>query len=602
MGWRDAIAVGTLVFLTACVPMPPASRLVVSAAPSADARLTLRLDDPFRAARSLLYVEGSSRVKITIDGPGLEDKPFEQTVSLLTGEKLISLEKVPMGTHRLVSLQALDTNDVAIPGATLRSAGKLEAGANSLTISAESTAVGAVVSELLALDREKGTKLLEKVEFAGLTTAMGKYLRTLKAPHWSLLDAKAIAQAVYDGNGTAPATPGAFAVKPGRVLVRPGDFPPGAHFVALVNDPSSQPVLLSERKPLEIGPVAPGTWTLSLRSADPALPVVTQTVTVTAGGLTQAPVSFSTATDLAAMPRVMSAGASGVVTIGTADTLVMISGTGLDDESALVGITHCLTFSLTGGWASRTPLVFDLIDAASAVHGSKIFFFGGTNGSTLLGNARRYDPVTGSDPTNLTPLPNGMKLQGAVAGTIGDTIYLTGGLTEAGALNTAMVAYDPAAGTYSTTDLPALTLGRFQPASVVVDGQWYLFGGRNDVTDADGAEVSVAIGTSQAFTPGANAKWNDLPDMPTPRYAAGTVVVDGKIWVIGGATLLGAPSAAVEVYDPATTEWSTRPPLKTARANPSCGLLNGKIIVAGGAMGGDSAVGIPVGQVEELKP
>lgn len=601
MRGRGAIAALTLAVLsTACAPVPM-SRLVVAAAPAAEARLTLRLDDVFRAARSVLYVQGSTRVKVTIDGPGLEGQAFEQTVNLLDGDKLVTLEKVPAGTHRLVSVQALDPADVAIPGALLYAAGELKGGVNTLAISQTTTAVGGVVAELLATDREQGTAVLGKVDLAGLTAAMAGYVRTLKTPHWALLDRKAIAKAVYDANGIPPAAPGAFAVKPGRVIVRPSDFPPGARYRAFLNDPTSQPVFLTERKPLEIAPVSPGTWTLTLESAA-SLPKLTQTVTVTADGLTQAPVSFVDSTALPAMPDRLSAGAVGVVKIGAADTLVLMSGASLDEEASLIGYAGVLTYSPTGGWARRTPLVFDLLDAASAVHGSKLYFFGGVNGSTLLGDARRYDPATGSEPTMLDPLPSGLKVQGAVAGAVGDSIYITGGMTDlVGTLNDRLVAFNPTTGAF-TTGLPAMPDARVRPASAVVDGKWYLFGGMAMPQDEEGSSLIIASTHCQTFTPGANPRWDDLQAMPTPRFGAGTVVVDGKIWVIGGATHLGAPSAAVEVYDPAASTWTIRRPLQTARANPACGYLNGKIIVAGGAMGGDSSVGIPLGQVEELKP
>ena len=98
--------------------------------------------------------------------------------------------------------------------------------------------------------------------------------------------------------------------------------------------------------------------------------------------------------------------------------------------------------------------------------------------------------------------------------------------------------------------------------------------------------------------------------MPTPRSHAAAVVLDGKIWVIGGEERHGAPSRAVEVYDPAADAWTIRAPLKTPRSLPAAADVKGgdnkpRIVVAGGVYGMEAArlgLPIPADKVEELVP
>jgi hypothetical protein len=77
--------------------------------------------------------------------------------------------------------------------------------------------------------------------------------------------------------------------------------------------------------------------------------------------------------------------------------------------------------------------------------------------------------------------------------------------------------------------------------------------------------------------------WVARRDMPTPRWASGTCVVDGKIYVIGGKAGEGQPSlATVEEYNPATDTWRARANMPTARQWFSASAVNGKCYAIGG--------------------
>jgi hypothetical protein len=142
-------------------------------------------------------------------------------------------------------------------------------------------------------------------------------------------------------------------------------------------------------------------------------------------------------------------------------------------------------------------------------------------------------------------------------------------------------------------------------ASAVVGTTWYLFGGLAEQNAFAGGAIAttpVPQTTVTAFTASPSPTWKAMAPMPTARSGAAAVVVNGQVWVIGGAGLMGQPTAAVEVYDPATNTWTARPPLKRARAHPAAGLLNGKITVVGGVDGADPASALPLDAVEVLTP
>ncbi|MFX0198059.1 MAG: DUF1668 domain-containing protein, partial [Candidatus Hodarchaeota archaeon] len=64
--------------------------------------------------------------------------------------------------------------------------------------------------------------------------------------------------------------------------------------------------------------------------------------------------------------------------------------------------------------------------------------------------------------------------------------------------------------------------------------------------------------------------WTSKADMPTPRFALSTSVVDGIIYAIGGAGDVNLPYyVTVEAYDPATDAWTTKAPMPTPRAGLS---------------------------------
>lgn len=81
--------------------------------------------------------------------------------------------------------------------------------------------------------------------------------------------------------------------------------------------------------------------------------------------------------------------------------------------------------------------------------------------------------------------------------------------------------------------------------------------------------------------------WTTGAEMPTPRWDTHPCVVDGKIYLIGGAGHSNQATNIVEVYDPETDTWESKSPMPTARQVATTSVVNGKIYVIGGAVGTD---------------
>ena len=76
--------------------------------------------------------------------------------------------------------------------------------------------------------------------------------------------------------------------------------------------------------------------------------------------------------------------------------------------------------------------------------------------------------------------------------------------------------------------------------------------------------------------------WTQKADMPTPRAIAGSAVVDGKIYVIGGAPVPFGATRAMEEYDPKTDTWKKRADMPTIRQGLYAAAVDGIIYAIGG--------------------
>lgn len=115
---------------------------------------------------------------------------------------------------------------------------------------------------------------------------------------------------------------------------------------------------------------------------------------------------------------------------------------------------------------------------------------------------------------------------------------------------------------------------RFSFGAVVVNGKIYAIGGA--VATSSG-ELTAA---NEEYDPVTNA-WTEKEPMPTARYACAVAVYENKIYVFGG-ELNDSVTNRTEVYEPATDTWVTKASMLTARSLLQANAIGGKIYLIGG--------------------
>ena len=87
----------------------------------------------------------------------------------------------------------------------------------------------------------------------------------------------------------------------------------------------------------------------------------------------------------------------------------------------------------------------------------------------------------------------------------------------------------------------------------------------------------------------ATDRWSDMPALPSRRGAAGTGVIGGRLYVVGG-MLQGRPVATLEIFDFATGRWTRGPDMPTPREHVTAAVLDGELYVLGGRGRADDAL------------
>ena len=136
------------------------------------------------------------------------------------------------------------------------------------------------------------------------------------------------------------------------------------------------------------------------------------------------------------------------------------------------------------------------------------------------------------------------------------------------------------------TEVASMRHERSYFGTVVVDGKIYVMGGidKEGVKPGGsfGSPFAEVIGAVERYDPQTNT-WMDMSPMPTPRCYSIAVNSMGKIYCIGGrSTPLGHPLAVNEVYDPVTDSWEKKAALPTPRTGVSACVVNGSIYVMSG--------------------
>ncbi len=253
-------------------------------------------------------------------------------------------------------------------------------------------------------------------------------------------------------------------------------------------------------------------------------------------------------------------------------------------------------------WRTKASMTTAREDLAVAVVGTKLYAIGGFNGA-YLDTVEEYDQVTDTWTTKASLPGPRANLAAAVVNVGGvDKLYAIGGF---GGLSgtifySSVHEYDPATDTWtSKTNMP---LERTNLSVGVVNGKIYVFGGKSLIGGSEQMNKTV-----WEYDPGTNI-WT-LKSLTSfinePRVDMAAVVLNDKIYGIGGTDGGNNVTMDVEAYDPAhsclggTVEscaWQIIADMLTARTRLAAGTVGGKIYAFGGNNGALLAT------VEEFDP
>ena len=114
------------------------------------------------------------------------------------------------------------------------------------------------------------------------------------------------------------------------------------------------------------------------------------------------------------------------------------------------------------------------------------------------------------------------------------------------------------------------------PAAVALNGKIYLIGGFDTDTNVPSAVVHVYDTKTRT--------WSQTAPLPAPRGGHATVVLEGKIHVLGGGNS-NATIADHDVFDTAKNAWTALAPLPRAEGSPAAVAFRGKLYAIGGRSG-----------------
>src|SRR5438105_569066 len=138
------------------------------------------------------------------------------------------------------------------------------------------------------------------------------------------------------------------------------------------------------------------------------------------------------------------------------------------------------------------------------------------------------------------------------------------------------------------TKAASLPQGRDEEQAVVVNGKIYLIGGAWDDVKDGKRDERYTDGFMTEFDPQTNA-WRERSHGPEGLTHQGVAALNGKIYMVGG--FAGGhhtlPSAGVYSYDPATDKWQTLAPLPSPMGGISLAAEGGMIHVVGGRYMGE---------------
>jgi subtilisin-like proprotein convertase family protein len=225
-------------------------------------------------------------------------------------------------------------------------------------------------------------------------------------------------------------------------------------------------------------------------------------------------------------------------------------------------------------WTSSTVLPTPGLDKPVAVVGTNLYSFSGVENGAIVSTSRKFNGTTW---TTIAPLTIAVEFPSAVSD--GSNIFIMGGVSGTGVVQTTNVRYNVATDTY--TPLAPSTTGTWSHAAVFLSGKIYKIGG---IAAAPTNAVNIYDIATNTWTVGAN--------YPQNAGFVSAVADNGFIYAAGGIDAAG--STKTYRYDPVANVWNDAAiaDLPATRWGAAHAFYRGGFILAGGSVGGDVAANI----------
>jgi N-acetylneuraminic acid mutarotase len=180
-------------------------------------------------------------------------------------------------------------------------------------------------------------------------------------------------------------------------------------------------------------------------------------------------------------------------------------------------------------WSSKASMGTPRNSHSSCVYDGRIYVFGGRNQNTALSSVEMYDP---SNDTWVYRASNSKLHFGSSCLTVADEIYVFGGAKNENGFE----VYDPNLDAWVRSGKLNSTK-RYGFSAELIGNFIYLIGGYSFLDNVDVLNIS-------------DSSWSSGKAMPKGRHNAGSVVIDGVIYIVGGRDADSNSINTFEKYDP----------------------------------------------------
>jgi N-acetylneuraminic acid mutarotase len=136
---------------------------------------------------------------------------------------------------------------------------------------------------------------------------------------------------------------------------------------------------------------------------------------------------------------------------------------------------------------------------------------------------------------------------------------------------------------------------RNSAASMVINGRIYVVGGRQALKQSDGSLRQMNVATLEVYEP-RTGRWYTRAPMPQAQGGLGAAAWGGRLYVFGGEQWVPTQKVFADswMYEPEHDRWTAVPPLPTPRHGLGVAAVEGRIHVFGGGLrvGGNAATDI----------